>query len=131
MIFNKKLKLIPVILYVFFCSCNSDKEIKSAPENKSVSDSTITSTTAEKIISFNIFMNDSTDKSAGFGYEILMNKQRYIRQSTIPAVSGNQYFKTEAEAKIAASFVCYKIQNNIMPPTVSTHELDSLGITIK
>lgn len=125
MIFFKNLKLIPVILFAFIYSCNSVPEIKE-PSDKIISESI-----AEKDISFSIFMNDSANKSSGFGYDILMNGQRYIHQSTVPAVSGNQYFQSETDAKIAASFVCFKIQNNIMPPTITPHELDSLGVNIK
>ncbi len=128
---SKKSKLIPVIIFVFFYSCNSSSENNSVSEIKSTLDSAWTESSAEKNISFKVFINDSTEKSAGFGYDILMNDQRYIHQSSIPAVNGNQYFKTEDEAKIAASFVCYKIQNNIMPPTITINELDSLGITFK
>ncbi len=120
-----------LFLPAFIYSCNSVSENNLPAEINSTSTAIISETTDDKNISFHIFMIDSTNKSAGFGYDILMNDQRYIHQTTIPAVSGNQFFKTEEAAKTVASFVCYKIQNNLMPPTISTHELDSLGISIK
>lgn len=128
---SKKFKLIPFILFAFLYSCNSSTENNPVSEIKSATDSKLIESNSERNTSYKIFMNDSTVKSSGFGYDILMNGERYIHQSTIPAVSGNQYFKTEGEAKTIASFVCYKIQNNILPPTITLHELDSLGIMIK
>ena len=81
-------------------------------------------------VTFKIMMNDSTDKMKGYGYDILMNGVRYIHQQTIPAVNGNQYFQMEEDAVKVASLVCFKIQHQVMPPTVTVHELDSLGVTV-
>lgn len=64
----------------------------------------------------------------GFGYEILRSGQKYIYQPTIPAVGGNKGFSTKEKAETAAKYVAYKISNNVMPPSVSPNELDSLGV---
>ena len=93
MIFFNNFKLILVVLFAFIYSCNSASEIKE-PNDKIIPESI-----AEKDISFSIFMIDSTNKSSSFGYDIILNGQRYIHQSTVPAVSGNQYFQSETEAK--------------------------------
>lgn len=78
-----------------------------------------------------IFYNDTAkiDKPIkGFGYDIYKDDSRYIHQPSIPAVPGNNGFSTEAKAKKAAEFVAYKIEQNIMPPSVTPQELDSLGV---
>lgn len=64
----------------------------------------------------------------GWGYDIYMNGKLYIHQPHIPAVSGNKAFNNEADAQKAGELVVYKINNNIMPPSVSIEELDSIGV---
>jgi hypothetical protein len=64
----------------------------------------------------------------GWGYDILLNGEPHIHQPHIPAVSGNQGFKSEAAARKAANLIVWKMKHNIMPPSISTEELDSLGV---
>jgi len=64
----------------------------------------------------------------GYGYDIYVNGKRYIHQETIPSVPGTKGFESEADALKAATLVRQKIENNIMPPSVTPEELDSLGV---
>ena len=64
----------------------------------------------------------------GWGYDIYIDGKLYIHQPNTPAVSGNQGFKTEESARKTATLTVFKIKNNIMPPSISTHELDSLKV---
>lgn len=64
----------------------------------------------------------------GWGYDIIINQRLYIHQSNIPALGGNQSFKTNTDAKKVAALVKQKIKNNIIPPTITINELDSLNI---
>jgi len=41
---------------------------------------------------------------------------------------GNNGFRTKEQAERTAKFVISKIQKNIMPPTVTIQELDSLKV---
>lgn len=66
--------------------------------------------------------------SLGWGYDIFINKSQYVHQPHIPAIPGNRGFSSEANAKKAGEFVAYKIRNNIMPPSVTPQELDSLDV---
>lgn len=75
------------------------------------------------------FSNDADLK--GFGYDIYLNKKLYVHQPHIPAVAGSMGFSTPENAKKTGEFVAYKIRNNIMPPSVSPQELDSLGVIEK
>jgi hypothetical protein len=52
----------------------------------------------------------------------------YVHQPNIPAMQGNKTFASEESARKVGALVAEKIRNNIMPPTVDTRELDSLGI---
>jgi hypothetical protein len=65
----------------------------------------------------------------GWGYEILENNKVFITQTTIPAVSGYQVFKTKEEAKAIAKVVINKMEvNKKGMPDISLKELDSCKI---
>ncbi len=66
--------------------------------------------------------------SLGWGYDVYINKSQYVHQPHIPAVSGNRGFSNENFAKKTGEFVAFKIKNNIMPPSITPGELDSLGV---
>jgi len=72
------------------------------------------------------YQNDSTIKR--WGYDVYADGALYIHQPHIPAVPGNRGFKSEQNAQTAGNFAVYKIRNNIVPPTISVEELDSLGV---
>ena len=78
------------------------------------------------VIEVKTFKNDTVLK--GFGYDIYVDNDLKVHQPHIPAVSGNKGFSTEEKAKRAGEFVGNKFRNNIMPPSVSPKELDSLGV---
>ena len=72
------------------------------------------------------FENDINLK--GYGYDIYLNQKIYVHQPHIPAIAGSRGFSTPDYAKRTGEFVAYKIKHNIMPPSVSPKELDSLGV---
>ena len=63
-----------------------------------------------------------------FGYEISDQGKTIVQQKTIPSLPGNKGFKTKDDAQKCGMFVISKLNRNIMPPTVTPKELDSLGI---
>ncbi|MBS1765569.1 MAG: DUF4907 domain-containing protein [Bacteroidetes bacterium] len=77
-------------------------------------------------ISYKTFANDSAP--GGFGYDIFVDGRMMVHQPNIPAVMGNRGFTSETDAAKTAELVMHKLKNNIMPPSVTTAELDSLGI---
>ena len=112
------------IFYFFFLlplginSC--DNHVKVEPGKQQVSD-----------LKIHIFLNDTIKTKTGeqgYGYDVLKNGTVYIHQPIIPAVAGNQGFSSESHAQKTAEFVVYKIAHNIIPPSVSYEELDSLGV---
>ena len=70
-------------------------------------------------------------ENSEWGYDIFIDDKLYVHQPHIPAMSGNNGFKTEEDAKKAAEFVAYKIRNHVMPPSITPEELDSLGVIKK
>ena len=82
-------------------------------------------------ISIQIFRNDTlpgAEKTSGYGYDIFIGKDRYIRQQYIPAIPGHMAFSSRAKAYLTASFIEGKIRQHILPPTVSVAELDSMDV---
>ena len=63
-----------------------------------------------------------------FGYNILQDGKVFIHQPHLPGLPGLRGFDTETDARKAAELMVHKIRRNIMPPTVSPEELDSLGV---
>lgn len=63
-----------------------------------------------------------------WGYDIFLKGKLYIHQPNIPAVQGTSGFITEEYAMKTAELVVFKIKHNIIPPTVTVYELDSLGV---
>ena len=73
-------------------------------------------------------MVDSLNPKLGYGYNILVDGVLFIHQASIPSVAGNKAFDSKEKAESVANLVALKLKNNIMPPSVSKEELDSLKI---
>jgi hypothetical protein len=114
------MRLLLILCIPFLLACGNEKNNNPDPE--------IPSNSIEPHkIEFSIFRN--TDSvPGGFGYAIFMDTKLYVRQPHIPAIQGNRGFASEEDAAKTARLVSHKIKNGIIPPGVSTGELDSLGI---
>jgi len=115
---NKKILTILGVLVLFvlayFLYQNFHQEQKEKEIPNSYTDSSITS---------EIFETEN-----GFGYKIFIDGNMYVEQPTIPAVSGNKSFDTEANAQKTADFAIEKIRSGVIPPTISVDELKNLGV---
>jgi hypothetical protein len=69
-------------------------------------------------------------EASTYGYEILVNNKLLIRQQSIPGLPGNKGFATKADAAKTARLVIKKLQQGVMPPTITTRELDSMKIQL-
>lgn len=99
---------------LFFLSClQASSQSLHNPSNRNSADS----------INIKIFQTQN-----GWGYDIYVKNKKYIHQETIPAVRGNNPFRNKEDAKNVAKLVKLKIMKKISPPSVSLHELDSIGI---
>lgn len=140
------MKFNGLILFVFglflsSCTFEAGKETNtqtadSVATKETVSDNTNSNGTSPSttqvsttvIDSFEVktFMNQGAP--GGFGYDILMGGKIYIHQPHIPAVAGNNGFPSAESALKTGTFIISKIRKNIMPPSVTKNELDSLGV---
>lgn len=64
----------------------------------------------------------------GWGYHIFMDDKMYIEQKYIPVISGKLPFKTKGDAENVARLMKKKIIENIIPPSISLKEIDSLEL---
>lgn len=78
------------------------------------------------VVEIKTFSNDA--KLGGFGYDVYLDQKLYVHQPHIPAIAGNKGFSSPENAKRTGEFVAFKIRHNIMPPSLSPDELDSLGV---
>ena len=122
---NEKMKLSAVSVAIILCmSCtNSDsvKEVNTVMQQTNKVPSERKEKLEVKTCSNGSAINE-------WGYDIYADGALYIHQPHIPAVPGNKGFKSAQQADAAGNFAVYKIRNNIMPPTISVRELDSLGV---
>ena len=63
-----------------------------------------------------------------FGYDILLQGKPFVHQPNIPALPGNKGFTTKERAQKVAEFVVKKIRKNEMPPTVTSDDLNNMGV---
>jgi len=121
----------PVLLFLISCNRQGQKPheatapdapsfiIDSIESNKPVAPSTSGSRIAYKVI-------DAPEGT--YGYDIFIEGKVVIHQPNIPGMPGNKGFSTEEDAAKVAQLVTEKLNNNVMPPTVTEEELKRLGV---
>ena len=119
---------------IFSSGCTGDRDIQdNSGEQLSESESSRNDSMPVPVINnceIFLFRTDTVTgvNLPGWGYDIYIDGKKMIHQPHIPAVPGRQVFSLEEEAERVASLVSHKVLNNIMPPSVTISELDSLGI---
>ena len=63
-----------------------------------------------------------------FGYDIYKSDTLMVHQLHIPALQGNQGFKSTSDAEKVAQFVVNKMLTGEIPPSISIEELKYLKI---
>jgi hypothetical protein len=61
-----------------------------------------------------------------FCYDVFVDGRLLIHQSSVPALPGNEGFRTKEDASNVALLVIDKFKKGQMPPTVSLEEMKSL-----
>jgi hypothetical protein len=69
---------------------------------------------------------DAANKT--YGYDIYADDKLMIHQQSIPAMPGNDGFKTKTDAEKVAQLVIEKIKKGEMPPTVSVEEMKKMKV---
>lgn len=77
---------------------------------------------------FSRFKVETIRGEYGWGYNIWQDTTLVIEQKVIPGVPGVNGFTTQQQAAKTGELVKQKLDRGIFPPTISVHELDSLGI---
>jgi hypothetical protein len=63
-----------------------------------------------------------------FGYDILLQGKLFVHQPNIQTLPGHKGFTTKERAQKVAEFVAKKIRKNEMPPTVTSDDLNNMGV---
>jgi len=63
-----------------------------------------------------------------YGYDIYSGGKVLIHQASVPGLPGNQGFMRRKDAERIAALVIKKLEEHIMPPTVSRQEMEELKI---
>lgn len=127
---------VPFLIIFLVSACNDSPIAESPSENKVIMENSevVTSKTTELPNQNDAeFETDSltisiTQSDLGYGYIISANDKPIIIQEHIPGIQGLAGFKDEKSSKAVAELMVYKLNNNIMPPSVTIAELDSLNI---
>jgi hypothetical protein len=64
-----------------------------------------------------------------YGYDVIADGRLMIHQPSVPALPGNEGFKTNEDASKVAALVIGKIRKGEMPPTINTDDLKKLKLT--
>ena len=63
-----------------------------------------------------------------YGYDVFADGRLMIHQTSVPALPGNEGFRTKQDATKVALLVIDKIKKGEMPPTISIDEMKSLSV---
>lgn len=66
----------------------------------------------------------------GWGYDLYIDSTMYIHQVHIPAVNGLVPFTSESDAAQVAEIAVKKMEEGVVPPTITMDELNAVGIVM-
>ena len=69
-----------------------------------------------------------TAPQATWGYDVFADGRLMIHQASVPALPGNEGFRTKEDATKVALLVIEKIRKGEMPPTISIDEMKTLSV---
>jgi hypothetical protein len=114
------------ILFIFVCLPGTSISSNESAEKQEVKKETKQQKNPYADAKISIKIIPSVKKT--FGYDILNNGRPLVHQPSIPALSGNEGFTTKERAQKVAEFVVKKIIKNEMPPTVTSDDLNNMGV---
>lgn len=117
-----------IFVLIFTLSCRDENPKKEQQENTKAAAENIYKNAKIDIVIFNNDTIQQDIKYKGYGYAIYVYGSKLIYQPHKPGLPGDQGFKTREDAMRVAELVVHKMRNNIIPPTITLKELDSLGV---
>ena len=123
--FSSLIFYLSVMILLISCLDNSKRKSSDTAFNGKT-DFVLKEKKINEAIEFKIYKNSNDEND--WGYDIYFNGKLYIHQPQIPAISGTKGFVSEKDARKVANLVIFKISNNILRPTITISELDSLDI---
>jgi Domain of unknown function (DUF4907) len=129
MMFLKKIVILVLLCLFIATTATSQQRIKDK-KNEHLSPPEMSHDTTKKTP--NPYLNLSVtsviikNESNTYGYDIAVEGKTVIHQPNVPAISGNQGFKTKESAELVAKMVIKKIKNGEMPPTISIDEMKKI-----
>lgn len=117
---NHTIKSVSLIFFALFICFGAAAQVKPAT-GKGLNKKSITE---KPVLAYKIIPAEQNT----FGYDILENNRPLVHQPSIPGLPGNKGFNKRLDAEKCALLVISKINRNLMPPTVTRKELDSLKI---
>ena len=115
-----------ILFATIFSFCDNQERKNAENLSKKSTDIQKDSIIDKPDIQSKIFLNH--DSIGGWGYDIIISNVKYIHQTNMPVFNGTKGFVSKDQAQKVADLVINKIKNNIMPPAISLHEMDSLSI---
>lgn len=110
-------------LFLITCTPSKKTEVDQNQETQ-----TLPEIIEEEVVEDNYTVETFEKEENGWGYRILNNGNLFINQPHIPAIQGNKGFSSQQKAETAANFMVWKLESGIVPPTVTTEELDSINV---
>jgi hypothetical protein len=125
----------PVLIITIFLLVSCGNNQNTAPADTATKDSTHTGPPPQmafhegmKIEVKTFVVKDSADKLKGYGYDLYIDGKKTIHQPIIPAVPGNDAFASESDAQKTGDLAAAKMKATGSFPSLTIHELDSIGI---
>jgi len=98
----------------------------SAPAQENGSSAKVPTESANAKTAFTYKIIDAPKDT--FGYDVFGDGKLMIHQTSVPALPGNEGFKTKEDAARVALLVIKKIKKGEMPPTISVDEMKTLNV---
>lgn len=102
-----------LFIHISLIGCNNKRQLRSEEKTNSI---------IETSYSYKVFQ--SLDSS--WGFDLIDNGKILIHQSIKPALSGNKGFSKNEYAEEAAQLMIKKMENGIMPPSLSADEVKTI-----
>lgn len=115
-----RLQSIGLLIFLFWLNVGCGNQKEDTPYVPHTSKTTVS----------NHFECKTIAVDGGWGYTIYVDGALYVKQEHIPAIQGVFPFQSESDAFQVGSLAMQKLEQGIMPPTVTAEEMMNLGVVL-